>query len=168
MAHFVPAKKAFTAAVTMDVLADRLIRYHGLPEARTSDRDPRFQSDLWQQLCTRFNIKRVLSSSYHHQSDGRTERANHTLEQMLRPYIQSDEREWEHLLPALELAYNTTRHSSTELSPFKVMIEENPLTAAGLDVVGALSPTLTPPMTKLFRQLCNREQRYTLKAKPQQ
>ncbi|CDI82826.1 hypothetical protein EAH_00067680, partial [Eimeria acervulina] len=56
MTHFVPAKKTFTAADTVDVLADRLIRYHGVPEAFISDRDPRFQSDLWQQLCTRFNI----------------------------------------------------------------------------------------------------------------
>ena len=117
MAHFVPAKKTFTAADTVDVLADRLIRYHGLPEALIWDRDPRFQSDLWQQVCTRFNIKRALSSSYHPQSDGQTERVNRTLEQMLRTYIHSDEREWERLLPALELAYNTTSHSSTELPP---------------------------------------------------
>ena len=43
MAHFVPAKKAFTAADTVGVLADRLIRYHGLPKALILDRDPRFQ-----------------------------------------------------------------------------------------------------------------------------
>ncbi|CDI79081.1 hypothetical protein EAH_00040060, partial [Eimeria acervulina] len=153
---------------TVDVLAGRLIRYHGLPEAFISDRDPRFQSDLWQQLCTRFNIKRALSSSYHPQSDGQTERVNRTLAQMLLTYSQSDEREWRRLLPALELAYNTTSHSSTELSPFEVMIGKNPLTAADLDVVGALSATLTPPMTKLFRQLCDRAQRHILKAKGQQ
>ncbi|CDI82537.1 Gag-pol polyprotein, related [Eimeria acervulina] len=46
MAHFFPAKKIFTAADTVDALADRLIRYHGLPEALISDRDLRFQSDL--------------------------------------------------------------------------------------------------------------------------
>ncbi|CDJ37882.1 hypothetical protein, conserved [Eimeria tenella] len=84
---------------------------------------------------------------------------------MLRTYVRSDEREWERLLPALELAYNTTSHLSTELSPFKVMIGENPLTAADLDVLGALAPTLTPPMTKLFRQLCERAQSHILKAK---
>ena len=68
-----------------------------------------------------------MSSSYHPQSDGHTERVNRTLEQMLRTYIKSDEREWERLLPALELAYKTTRHSSIELSLFEVMIGENPL-----------------------------------------
>ncbi|CDJ63804.1 hypothetical protein ENH_00052380 [Eimeria necatrix] len=168
MAHFVPAKKSFTAADTVELLADRLIRDHGFPEVLISDRDPRFQSDLWNQLCRRFNIKRCMPSSYHPQSDGQTERVNRTLEQMLRTYIRSDEREWERLLPALELAYNITSHSSTELSPFEVMVGENPLTAADLDIVGALAPMVTPPMTTLFRQLCNRAQSHILKAKWQQ
>ncbi|CDJ66508.1 hypothetical protein ENH_00021460 [Eimeria necatrix] len=162
------AHKSFTAADTVELLADRLIRYHGFPEVLISDRDPRIQSDLWNQLCRHFNIKRCMSSSYHPQSNGQTEQVNRTLEQMLRTYIKSDEREWERLLPALELAYNTTSHSSTELSPFEVMIGENPLTAADLDIVGVLAPTLTPPMTKLFRQLCDKAQSHILKAKWQQ
>ncbi|CDJ36341.1 Polyprotein, related [Eimeria mitis] len=87
---------------------------------------------------------------------------------MLRMYIQTDERDWERLLPALELAYNATSHSSTELSPFEIMIGQNPITAADLDVVGNLAPTLTPPMTKIFQQLCDRAQRHILKAKWQQ
>ncbi|CDJ47720.1 hypothetical protein EBH_0039570 [Eimeria brunetti] len=168
MSHFVPVKKRFTAADTVDILADRLIRYHGLPEALISDRDPRFQSALWQQLRERFHIKRPMPSSYHPQSDGQTERVNRTLEQMLRTCIQADEREWERLLPALELAYNTTSHSSTERSTFEIMIGENPLTSADLDVVGSLSPTLTPPMTNFFLQLCDRAQSHILKAKSQQ
>ncbi|CDJ62605.1 Similar to Transposon MAGGYgagandpolgenehomologues, related [Eimeria necatrix] len=165
MAHFVSAKRSITAADTVELLADR---DHGFPEVLISDRDPRFQSDLWQQLCSRFNIKRCMSSSYHPQSDGQTKRVNRTLEHMLRTSIQSDEREWERLLPALELAHNTTSHSATELSPFGVIIGENPLTSANLDIVGALAPTLTPPMTELFRQLCDRAQSQIQKAKWQQ
>ncbi|CDJ62559.1 hypothetical protein ENH_00020650 [Eimeria necatrix] len=165
VAHFVPAKKSFSAADTVELLADRLIRYHGFLQVLISDRDPRFQSDLWQQLCHHFNIKRAMSSSYHLQSDGQTERVNRTLEQMLRTYIQSDEREWERLLPALDFAHNTTSHSSTELSPFDVMIGENPLAAAKLDIVGVLAPTLTPLTAKLFRQLCDRAQSHIQKAK---
>ncbi|CDI75920.1 hypothetical protein EPH_0044630 [Eimeria praecox] len=168
IAHFVLAKKTFTAADTVDILADHHIRYHGLPEALISDSDPLFQSDLWQPQCAHFNLKRALSSSYHPQSDGQIERVDRTLEQVLRTYIQSDERESERLLPALELAYNTTTHSPTELSPFEVMIRENPQTAADLDVVGAFSRTLTQSMTMLFRQLCDRGQSHILKAKCQQ
>ncbi|CDJ49851.1 Similar to Transposon MAGGYgagandpolgenehomologues, related [Eimeria brunetti] len=110
MAHFIPAKKSHSAADTVEVLADRLIRYHGFLNVLVSERDPRFQSEVWSQLCSRFNLTRAMSSSYHPQTDGQTERVNRTLEQMLRTYIQADEREWEDLLPALELAYNTTNH----------------------------------------------------------
>ncbi|CDJ54307.1 hypothetical protein EBH_0057120 [Eimeria brunetti] len=165
MAHFVPVKKTFTKADTVDVLAYRLIRYYGLPEALISDRDHRFNSALWQQLCGPFHIQPAISSSYDPQSDGQTERVNRKLEQLPRTYIQSEEREWERLLPALELAYNTTNHSSTEPFP---LIGEKPLTAADLDVVGALSSTLRLPMTKLFRQLCDPAQSHILKAKIQQ
>ncbi|CDJ67896.1 Gag-pol polyprotein, related, partial [Eimeria necatrix] len=63
MAHFVPAKKSFTAADTVELLADRLIRCHGFPEALISDRDPRFQSDLSLVETAAFNIKRCMSSS---------------------------------------------------------------------------------------------------------
>ncbi|CDJ54096.1 hypothetical protein EBH_0079940 [Eimeria brunetti] len=165
MAHFIPTKKTASAADTVELFADRLIRYRGFPDVLISDRDPRFQSLLWQQLCHRLHIKRAISSAYHPQSDGQTERVNRTLEQMLRTYIQTDEREWERLLPALEFAYNTTSHSFTELIPIEVMIGQNPLTAADLGVVGNLAPTLTPPVTKLFRQLCDRAQSHILKAK---
>ncbi|CDJ62483.1 hypothetical protein ENH_00016470 [Eimeria necatrix] len=177
VAHFVPAKKSFTAADTVELLADRLIRYHGFPEVVISDRDSRFQSNLWQQLCHRS----AKSSSYHAQSDGQTERVNRTLEQMLRTYIQSDEREWERLLPALELAYNTTSYSSTELSLYHTAFSAAS-TMLQCPQLGcskkysqllthrsrALATTLTPPMTKLFRQLCDRAQSHIQKAKWEQ
>lgn len=164
MAHFLATRKSLTADETVELLADRLIRYHGFPDVLVSDRDPRFTSEVWTQLCKRFDIKRALSSAYHPQSDGQTERLNQTLEQMLRTYIQADERAWERLLPALELAYNCTSHSSTEHSPFELMIGENPVTAENIDVIGDLAPTLSPPMTKLFRQLCDRAQSHIQRA----
>ncbi|CDJ46911.1 hypothetical protein EBH_0069500 [Eimeria brunetti] len=164
-AHFIPAKKSHLAVDIVELLADRLTRNHSFPDILVSDRDPRFRTEVWSQLCSRFNITRAMSSSYHPQTDGQTERVNRTLEQMLRTYVQADEREWEGLLPALELVYNTTSHSSTELSAFEIMIGENPLIAADLDIVAAWAPTLTPPMTKLFRKLCDRAQSHILKAK---
>ncbi|CDJ48369.1 hypothetical protein EBH_0077790 [Eimeria brunetti] len=168
MAHFIPTRETASTADTVKHLSDRLFCYHGFPDVLISHRDPRFQSTLWQQLCHLSHIKRAMSSAYHPQSDGQTDRMNRMLEQMLRTYIQTDEREWERLPPALKLAYNSTSHSSTELSPFEVMIGQNQLTPADLDVVENLAPTLTPPMTKMFRQLCDRAQSHILKAKWQQ
>ena len=168
MAHFVPTKSTITALQTVELLADRLVRYHGIPRVLISDRDPRFVSEVYQQLCRRFAIKRAMSSAYHPQSDGQTERVNRTLEQMLRTYVQTNEAEWETLLPAMELAYNCTTHSSVGLSPFEVMIGENPIRAQDLDLIDNLEPMCTPPMTKVFSQLVDRAMGHILRAKYQQ
>ncbi|KAL8445197.1 hypothetical protein Emed_005755 [Eimeria media] len=119
-------------------------------------------------MCERIDIKRALSSSWHPQTDGQTERLDRTLEQNLRTYIQTDESKWEELLPAVELAYNCTTHSSTGLSPFEVMIVENPLRASDLDVADVLERTISPPMTKLFQQLMDRAASHILQAQAQQ
>lgn len=168
MAHFVPTTTKVTAEGVVALLADRLVRYHGLPSVLISDRDPRFVADLWRAFCRRFQIKRALSSAWHPQTDGQTERVHRTIEQVLRTYIQTDETAWEELLPAAELAYNCTVHNSTGLTPFEVMIGENPLRAADLDVVEDLEPTISPPMTKLFQQLVDRAAAHILQAQAHQ
>ncbi|KAL8449407.1 hypothetical protein Emag_003588 [Eimeria magna] len=168
MAHFVPTTSTVTAEGVVQLLADRLVRYHKRPKVLLSDRDPRFTAELWRLMCERFDIKRALSSSWHPQTDGQTERVHRTLEQTLRTYIQYDESAWEDLLPAVELAYNCTTHSSTGLSPFEVMIGENPLRASDLDVVDEFEPTISLPMTKLFQQLVDRAASHLLRAQAQQ
>ncbi|CDJ50932.1 OSJNBa0061C08.12 protein, related [Eimeria brunetti] len=75
---------------------------------------------------------------------------------MLRCYIQAEEQAWEKLVPAAELPYNCTIHTSTGLIPFEVMISENPLRASEIELVGEFSPTWTPPMTKIFKQPVDR------------
>ena len=164
MAHFIPTKTTVSAAETVELLADRLVRYHGFPTALISDRDTRFVSELWANFCERFKIKRALSSAWHPQTDGQTERVHRTLEQILRTYIQTDESAWEGLLPAAELAYNCTVHNSTGMTPFETMIGENPLRAVDLDLNETLEPTVTPPMTKIFQQLVDRAAVHILQA----
>ncbi|KAL8441254.1 hypothetical protein Emag_007330 [Eimeria magna] len=110
----------------------------------------------------------ALSSAWHPQSDRQTERVHRTLEQVLLTYIQSDEAAWEDLLPAVELAYNCTTHSSTGLSPFEAMTGENPLRASDLDVVDDFDAAISPPMTKLFQQLVDRAAANILRAQAQQ
>ena len=61
MAHFIPIRKSVTALGTVELLADRLIRYHGFPEVLVSDRDPLFQSEVWQQLCQQLSHKHSAS-----------------------------------------------------------------------------------------------------------
>ena len=168
MAHFIPTSSAITAADFFFLFADRVVRYHGLPTTIISDRDPKFVSEFWRQLCQRFAIKRALSTAWHPQTDGQTERLNRTIEQMMRTYIQSREEDWPQLLPALELAYNCTPHSATGLSPFEVMIGENPVRTQDLDVIDSFPSLPAPQMTKAFRLLVDRAAVHLEQAKAQQ
>ena len=177
MAPFVPTKIFVTAEGVVSLLADRLVRHHGLPSVIVSDRDPRFVSELWEPLIKRFEIDCVLSSASHPQTGGQTERMHRTIDQALRTYIQSDQvfrtyiqsddSAWDGLLLAAELAYNCTVHNSTGLTPFKVMSGENPTRARDLEVVDVVEPTITPPMTKAFRQLVERAVVHILQAQAQ-
>ena len=62
-------------------------RHHGFPDNIVSDRGPQFISKFWRHLLSLLNISCNLSSSYHPQTDGQTERTNQTLEQCLRCFI---------------------------------------------------------------------------------
>ncbi|KAL8269766.1 hypothetical protein Esti_006295 [Eimeria stiedai] len=116
-----PRCRASKAIYFARLFADCVVRYHDLPTTIVSDRDPHFVSEFWRLFCRQLGIKRALSSAWHPQTGGQTERANRTIEQMLRTYIQRREEEWPDLLPALELAYNRTSHSATDLSPFEAV-----------------------------------------------
>ena len=168
MAHFIPTTATISAIDFVQLFVDRVVRYHGIPRIIVSDRDPKFVSEFWKEFCQRFCIKRALSTAWHPQTDGQTERLNRTIEQMLRTYIQSREEEWSQLLPALELAYNCTPHSSTGLSPFEVMIGENPTRSQDLDVVEVFPPLPAPQMTKAFQVLVDRAAAHLEQAKCQQ
>ena len=63
-------------------------------------------------------IKQKMSSAYHPETDGSTERANRTVGQMLRSCISPSQRDWVSRLPAIEFAINLARSESTGYSPF--------------------------------------------------
>ena len=117
----------------------RFYAYHGLPYAITSDRGPQFVSGMWERICELLKIRRRLSTGYHPQTDGATERANQEVEKILRiltTYVQDD---WSNLLPVVTMAINNREAASTGLSPFffthgyhvePVAIDEQSLTAS--------------------------------------
>ena len=166
MAHFITTETTVIAEDVVSLLADRLVRYHGLPSVLVSDRDPSFVSELWELSCKRVQIKHALASAWHPQAGGQTEREYRTIEQVLRTYIQSDESACDDRLPEAELSYNCTVHNRTGLTPFEVTIGENSLRAG--DVVDVFEPTPTPPMTKLSQQLVDCASAHVILAQVQQ
>jgi hypothetical protein len=103
-------------------VANRLMisvfRHHSLPRAIVSDRGPQFISLVWREVCQQLRIERKLSSAYHPQTDGATERANQELETYLRIFVTFQQHDWaDHLAPAM-IAINGRTSSTTGLSPF--------------------------------------------------
>jgi hypothetical protein len=118
MAHFVPCSTSVTAEHTARIFIQQIYRLHGLPEDIVSDRGTQFVSRFWTKTCDSLNIKRNLSTLFHPQSDGQTERVNQVLEQYLRCYASWHQDNWSDLLPLAEFAYNNSVHRSTGVSPF--------------------------------------------------
>jgi transposase InsO family protein len=93
-------------------------RHHSFPVSITSDRGPQFASALWGDICTLLGIKRNLSTAYHPQTDGTTERANSDVEVVVRVFCNNDQDNWATLCPVLELMLNSRTNSTTGVSPF--------------------------------------------------
>ncbi|MBW0573863.1 hypothetical protein O181_113578 [Austropuccinia psidii MF-1] len=123
---FLPCHKDDTAMDTALLLWSRVISHKGLFNNIISDRDPKFTSALWTNLHRLFGTKLSFSTAYHPQTDGLAERMIQTLEDMIRRFCayglefkDSDgfTHDWCTLIPALELAYKTSVHSSTGQTP---------------------------------------------------
>lgn len=118
MAHFIPTINEVDAPLTAQLYLEHVYKLHGLPQDLVSDRGSVFTSRFWTHLLQLIGITRNLSSAYHPQSDGQTERVNQVLEQYLRLYCDYQQDDWASLLPLAEFAYNNSAHSTTKTSPF--------------------------------------------------
>ncbi|MBW0483297.1 hypothetical protein O181_023012 [Austropuccinia psidii MF-1] len=123
---FLPCHKDDTAMDTALLLWSRVISHTGLFKNIISKRDPKFTSALWTNLNGLFGTKLSFSTAYHPQTDGLAERMIQTLEDMIRRFhyyglefkhSHGFTHEWCTLIPALELAYTTSVHSSTGQAP---------------------------------------------------
>ncbi len=83
-----------------------------------SDKGPQFASKFWRRLFKLLRVDIRLSSVFHPETDGQTERTNQTLEQYLRYTMNYQQDNWLDLLSQAEFAYNNTTHASTGISPF--------------------------------------------------
>lgn len=118
MVHLVPSRVDYTARQVAELVFEHVYKLHGLPSAIVSDRDVLFTSAFWQHLHSLLGTKLRMSSAYHPQSDGSTERANRTVTQMIRQCIHKTQKDWVSKLPGIEFAINMARSQSTGFAPF--------------------------------------------------
>ena len=97
---------------------ERVICEHGIPDHIITDRGSQFASRFWRRVCSHLSIDHRLSTAFHPQTDGQTERQNQTMEQYLRAYSNYEQDNWVELLPLAQFAYNNSEHASTRRTPF--------------------------------------------------
>jgi len=124
--HLIPTKETMNAPQLAHLLFTHIITNHGMPKYITSDRDKLFTSKFWKSLTDLMGIDHRLSTAYHPQTNGQTERTNQTVEQYLRHYINHDQNNWAHFLPMAQFAYNNAMHATTKEKPFFTNYGYNP------------------------------------------
>lgn len=118
MVHLVPTRDTDKATDIAEVIFEHVYKLHGLPERIVSDRDSLFTSTFWKRLHELIGVDLKMSSAYHPETDGSTERANRTLGQMVRACALEDQYNWARKLPAIEFAMNSAVSDTTGFSPF--------------------------------------------------
>jgi len=143
IAHFLPLpKEGKTAADLAVIFAREIWKYHGLPTDIVSDRDSRFTSETWKGFLQLSGIRPPMSTAFHPQTDGQTERLNQTIEAYLRAFVGYEQDNWAGLLPMADFAYNNSVTTGNVMSPFYANYGFHPI-ASNPAAAGPLNPAST-------------------------
>jgi hypothetical protein len=119
MCHIVPfTLTGFTAPDFLKMFEHKVVRLHGVPDALISDRDKLFTSGWWQQVVSDLKIKHHMSTAYHPQTDGQTEKMNDVAESAIRHYVNDLGDDWDAFLSGIEFAINNSVSEALGMSPF--------------------------------------------------
>ena len=150
MVHFVPLPKLPSAKELAEIMLSNVFRLHGLPKDVVSDRGPQFVSRFWKAFCSLIGATVSLSSGYHPQSNGQTERLNQELEVGLRCLSSRNPASWSKQLIWVEYAHNTLPCSSTGLTPFQCVYGYQP------PIFDALEREVGVPAAQALVRRCRR------------
>ena len=126
-AHFIAAQESgLTAEKFATIFCETYVRLHGVPDTIVSDQDPRFMGDFWRSLMRTLKVRMGMSSAYHPQTDGQTEKVNHVVGTYLRAFSRHDPDNWDDVLPLGEFAYNASVHAATGKTPFELDLGYTP------------------------------------------
>ncbi|KAI3523729.1 hypothetical protein L1887_02080 [Cichorium endivia] len=120
-AHFLPVREDFKMDKLARIYIDEIVARHGVPISIISDRDSRFTSWFWKSLQKALGTRLDLSTAYHPQTDGQSERTIQTLEDMLRACVIDFGGSWDTHLPLVEFSYNNSYHTSIKCAPYEAL-----------------------------------------------
>ena len=149
-----PCTKTITSDGVAQLLFDNLFKRFGLPNKIISDRGPQFAARAFKELLKLLGITSSLTTAYHPQSDGATERVNQEIEAYLSIYCISNPENWSNTLSTLEFTHNNRRHADRKHSPFELIQGESPI-ALPITFEHTKFPTIEDKIKLLIR---NREE----------
>lgn len=97
-----------------------IVRLHGMPTSIVSDRDSKFTSKFWRELHRLTGSKLLMSTSFHPQTDGISERTIRNVGQILRSSVLPNQSDWVYMTPMTEFAINSSLSASTGYAPFEL------------------------------------------------
>ena len=150
-AHFLPIKETDEMNTLAQLYLKEIVSRHGVPISIISDRDSRFTSNFWKSLQKALGTKLDMSTAYHPQTDGQSERTIQTLEDMLRACVIDFGKGWDKHLPLVEFSYNNSYHTSIKAAPFEALYGEkcrSPICWAEVGEIQLTGPDLVHETTE--------------------
>ncbi|GJT17038.1 reverse transcriptase domain-containing protein [Tanacetum coccineum] len=120
-AHFIPTQETNSMETLTRLYIKEVVSRYVVPISIISDRDNHFSSRFWQSLQSALGTQLDMSTAYHPETDGQSERTIQTLEDMLRACVIDFGKGWEKHLPLVELSYNNSYHASIKAAPFEAL-----------------------------------------------
>ncbi|GJR31930.1 putative reverse transcriptase domain-containing protein [Tanacetum coccineum] len=120
-AHFLPMREDDTLEKLTRQYLKEVVSRHGVPVLIISDHDGRFTSHFWKSLNKAVGTRLDMSTTYHPETDGQSERTIQTLKDMLRACVLDFGKVWDRHLSLVEFSYNNSYHTSIKVAPFEAL-----------------------------------------------
>ena len=144
MVRYIPTVNTVDAIGVGALITDHILSKFGVPKSIVSDRGSIFTSSYWESLCFYLATRRCLSTAFHPQTDGQTERMNQTLETYLRCFINYQQDNWAELLACAEYASNQAVNATTGKAPFDLVYRFAPSMR--------INPSREVPASRMLRE----------------
>ena len=117
LTFFLAVRMTFTFEEFYRLYIREIVRLHGVLVSIVSDGDPRFTAHFWKSFQKVMGTRLMMSTAFHPQIDGQSERIIQILEDMLRACVLDHKGSWEEHLPLVEFAYNNSYQASIQIHP---------------------------------------------------
>ncbi|GJU08507.1 putative reverse transcriptase domain-containing protein [Tanacetum coccineum] len=155
-AIFTPIRETDPLDKLARIYLKEVVARHGIPVSIICDRDPRFASNFWKSLQKALGTSLDMSTAYHPETDGQSERTIQTLEDMLRTCVIDFGKGWVDHLSLVEFSYNNSYHASIKAAPFEALYGRkcrSPVCWTEVGEAQILGPELIQEMTEKIIQI---------------